>query len=60
MKMENFFKESEEIEAIENKPIKITDNLVDKVIHLIKHRKKKTQDKHLEDIIDKLKEGGIV
>jgi len=38
----------------------ITDNMVDKVIHLIKHRKKKIEDKDMNHIIYALKQGGIV
>lgn len=38
---------------------KITDNMVDKIIHLIKHRKRKPEAEEKE-ILTALKQGGIV
>ena len=61
MILEDMLKETEVVDNNVKKEVirKITDNMVDKIIHLIKHRKRKPE-KDEKEILFALKQGGIV
>jgi hypothetical protein len=60
MIIEDFLQEKEVVDASAKKEVTrhITDNMVDKIIHLIKHRKKKVAPE-MKPILYALKQAGI-
>lgn len=58
MIIEDFLQEAEVVDSNKELPKHITDSIFDKVIHLIKHRKKKIAPE-MKPIIYALKQAGI-